>query len=56
MVSVSEVCSYQRSAYFREEPNPMCRTMWSTVYLRSFVGRIFERLRLLDGGIGTFEA
>lgn len=34
----------------------MSRNMRSTFYLHSSVVVIFERINLLDGGIGTFEA
>lgn len=33
----------------------MCRTIRMTVYTRSSKDGLIERLRLLDGGVGTFE-
>lgn len=55
MISSLEVYPFQHPTYFRDGPDPMCRSVRSTVYL-SPTARLLERLRLLDGDIGTSEA
>lgn len=54
-VSSSEVFPYQRTTYFRDGLDLVCRTMRSTVYYRSSAAEFLERLRLLNVDGGTFE-
>lgn len=46
-----EVYPYQRTTDFSDAPNPMFRTMRSTVYLCSSAVGFCQRLRLLDGDV-----
>lgn len=56
MVFSLAVNASQRTTCFMDGPDPMCRTMWSTVHLRSCTAGSFQRLRLLDKFFGTIVA
>lgn len=48
MVFSWEIYPYQRTTYFRDGPDPVCRNMQSAVYLHSSTVGLLERLDLLD--------
>lgn len=56
MVSSSRVYPYQRTTFIKDGPNPIRRSMQSTVGSHSFALKSFERLCLLEGDIGTLAA
>lgn len=47
---------FQQTMYFGDDPDPIFRFIRSTVYSRTELPGLCERLRLLDGDKGTSEA
>lgn len=49
------VYPYPRTTYFRDGPDPICRTSWSIVYSRSSLVWLQKIESLLDWGVGISE-